>query len=464
MKKTLLSLASVALSMTAFGQAVPSPFWNIIQNTNFTVTSAGIRHMDAVTDSVVWASGYHGVSGQTSRNYNWVTVTNDAGTTFTVNNAYADTNTYIMANIDGISGTTAWVSSYLKASQNKGAIHQTTNSGMTWTNMTATGMYTNAAAFTNIVAFLSPSVGITMGDPNGTGNEFEIWRTTDGGMNWSKVPGASIPNPSSASEYGLVNVYTKLQGDPNHLWFGTNLGRIYHTTDGGQTWSVGSTGAPNDVVEIAFTDAMNGLAYAYTGTGAGATFGLYQTTNGGSSWTQISPVDPNLGMNDISAIPGTSWFASCSASQTTPIISYSTDHGMTWNSWGGSMIQYLTIDFVSPTVGWAGSFTDPTITGVGGIFKYSGAPLGVANNSSKPVAVDVYPNPNNGIVNINLLASKHGASITVVNMLGEVIYSENIVTASFEKHTINLSHLAKGIYNVNIVRDGEKGTQKIVIQ
>jgi photosystem II stability/assembly factor-like uncharacterized protein len=189
----------------------------------------------------------------------------------------------------------------MKATQNKGAIHRTTNGGLNWVNMTAPGMYTNSTAFTNIVSFLTPSIGITQGDP--VNGEFEIWRTTDGGNTWTMVPGANIPNPINIGEFAIVDLYAK-HGSSN-LWFGTNAGRMYRTTDAGLTWSVSTVGSITDVlIEIAFTSPLVGLTYVSNGT----TIDVYNTIDGGATWNLITPT--GNGLNDISGVPGTGAFVS----------------------------------------------------------------------------------------------------------------------------------------------------------
>jgi hypothetical protein len=76
----------------------------------------------------------------------------------------------------------------------------------------------------------------------------------------------------------------------------------------------------------------------------------------------------------------------------------------------------------------------------------------------------MYPNPSSGIITINLLPAKEGSTISVIDAMGKVVYTENVRTSSFERHTLNLEHLSKGIYSVNIVKAGEVATQKIIIQ
>jgi PKD repeat protein len=373
MKKTLLSIFGALAVSSAIGQASAS--WSVTQNAAWPKVSTGVRLLSAVDANVVWAHGYDGTTGNTGRNYSWFTKTSNGGNTYTSGNIYSstvtpiigDTNSFKIASLEGVDANTCWVASYLKPGQNKGAIHRTTNGGTSWQNMTATGMYTNTASFCNIITFVTPLIGITMGDPHpGNANEYEIWRTTDGGNNWSLVPGANIPNPSTANEFGLTGVYTKL-GSSN-IWFGTNEGRIFRSTDAGLTWNVSTLNAISSVNEIAFSTPLNGYAWVYANN---TTLEQYQTTNGGATWTLIAVVNPNLGLNNMCAIPGTATYASAGAG-TPQIISYSTNGGTTWTDWGSIGIQYLTVDFVNGTTGWAGGFSDPTTIGIGGIYKYTG--------------------------------------------------------------------------------------------
>lgn len=382
MKKQLLSIFG-ALAASSFVAQTVSPSWNNIQNAAFTNTSVGIKFMDAVDPNVMWVTGYDGSAP--NRNYNWFSRTINGGTSFnsgviftsTLTPSIGDTSTFVLSNLSAIDANTAWVAAfrrgpapYSPSNQGGGAIYRTTNGGLNWTNMTPPGMFTNtASSFANFVAFLTPSIGIANGDP--VNGEYELWRTVDGGLSWSPIPAASIPNPSGANEFAIVDLYAK-QGNTN-LWFGTNQGRMYRTNDAGLTWNVSVVApATTTIVEIAFATPLNGVVYAFD---ASQNFVMYNTTDGGANWNQITPVSPNVGRNDIVEIPGTGYYASAGAGNGNTIISYSSDNGVTWNDWGGSGIQYLTLDFVNSTTGWAGSFsnnTDPTLEG---IFKYTGSPI-----------------------------------------------------------------------------------------
>lgn len=332
--------------------------------------SASSKFIDVVNSNVVWGVGYSGAG--VSGNFCDFTRTTNGGVTFTGGTIYPDTDTYVIANLAAIDANTAWVSSYMKASQAQGAIHQTTDGGVTWTNMTPANMFTNTASFADVITFLTPSVGVVIGDPNpGTGNEFEIWTTANGGTSWSIVSGTNIPNPT-AGEFGLVNIFEKY--GTNNVWFGTNKGRIFRSTNAGQTWSVsvlpGTPTASLSVNDIAFSTPLNGIAAVYNGSVTPQVFEEYITSNGGATWTKVTNIDPKFGRNDVCGIPGTGVFASAANSATSTALSYSKDGGLTWTDWGSSGIPYLNVDFADATAGWASTFQSAPSTG--GIYKFNG--------------------------------------------------------------------------------------------
>ena len=89
------------------------------------------------------------------------------------------------------------------------------------------------------------------------------------------------------------------------------------------------------------------------------------------------------------------------------------------------------------------------------------ATLGVADFGSAP-AFSVYPNPSKGIFNIDFKNEVN--NIKVVNILGEVIYNENIdssLSDTIEK--IDLSSFANGIYIFNVTNDKGTSTYKVLL-
>ncbi|MGE0567761.1 MAG: T9SS type A sorting domain-containing protein [Bacteroidia bacterium] len=445
MKKSLLTIFGAVALMVGFAQQTPSPSWTTTNNANFPIGSFGIRYMDACSAQDVYASGYHGVTGEIGRNYVWVTRTHDGGSnwtaspvwTSTATPAIGDTNYYVIANIDGIDANTAWVGAYTKTGGGSlGGIFKTTDGGATWNDMTSASMYTNAASFCNYVFFLTPNIGITAGDP--VGGEFEMWRTTDGGANWTAVPGANIPNPVGG-EFGIVNVY-ETEGTSN-IWLGTNKGRILRSTDAGQTWSVSTVIANNTVSDIAFYDSMHGIVATYPP--SSTVVAVYNTTDGGATWNALPAVtaDPNYGRNDFCAIPGTCWYASCGAGQGNTLLSFSMDNGATWNDWGSVGIQYLAIDMFDHQTGWAGSFSDMSNPASEGFFKYSGASLQQAPSANMTI-------PSVGCVSVGITFTNQSTGNPCPTFAWSSNPAANFSSASAETPTVSFD--SPGIYTITL--------------
>ncbi|MFL2569272.1 MAG: T9SS type A sorting domain-containing protein [Flavobacteriales bacterium] len=78
-------------------------------------------------------------------------------------------------------------------------------------------------------------------------------------------------------------------------------------------------------------------------------------------------------------------------------------------------------------------------------------------------AFNVYPNPNNGILNISLTNSTDKQTIEIKNIIGQTVYSQ--IAGNSSTTTINLSDINKGIYTVSLINEnGTSSTKKIIIQ
>ena len=90
--------------------------------------------------------------------------------------------------------------------------------------------------------------------------------------------------------------------------------------------------------------------------------------------------------------------------------------------------------------------------------------VSVSDVKSIEETVSVYPNPSNGIVNVDLqgLVAKN-ASIEVYNAMGQLILSNNY-SESNSKFEINLSGNASGVYTIKLIADGQVITKRVVLQ
>lgn len=89
-------------------------------------------------------------------------------------------------------------------------------------------------------------------------------------------------------------------------------------------------------------------------------------------------------------------------------------------------------------------------------FNYNG--VGVDENSSNDFYI--YPNPSNGVFNINL-AKKESTRFTVYNSLGQMVYQ---TTSNDVVNTIDLSNCNKGIYLLEINNGKSTQSRKLVVK
>lgn len=456
--KKAVSLFLITWVFVGFSQQVLSPNWNIKQNTNFPWAGSIVRYLSVPSSNVVWATGYDNFAP--NRTYNNFTTSKNGGLTYTCGTVFSDTLDYGLSSIFALDSMNAWVSAYRKPSSAKPSdvLYHTTNGGLTWTNGGNPSMFSSSTSFANFICFITPSVGVALGDP--VSNDFQIYRTTDGGSNWTTIPASSIPD-ALTNEYGIANIYA-IYG--NNIWFGTDNGRVFRSSDGGQSWAV-STVTPASVygvINLSFVDNNNGLALIYTS----GIYSLFRTSDGGVSWVNTGALSPFFGIDDISNIPGTNIFVSCGGTGVMNyLISYSTDYGNTWQDWGGSLIRYFEVAFANNSIGYAGGQANVSNSSLDGMYKYSGGPVSVKNSEVNVSSFSVFPNPTNGVVTLKLPVAKNGFTFEIINSLGKVVFIDEIsLLPSSGNYTFDFSHLPKGIYFLNLRKENQSLFSKIIIE
>ncbi len=357
MKRTLLSvIAMLALTIVTFAQV--DVF--VEQASGFAAASRGIRHMDAVSSTVVWAVAYDGLNAAGACTD--FTRTVNGGTLWTAG-TIPGISALALAMVSAIDDQTAWIVAFPPASATTGmGIYKTSNGGTTWARQT-TATFANASSFPNCVHFYNANDGWCMGDPiNG---DFEIYTTNNGGAAWTLVPGSQIANPVSG-EFGVVG-YTSSIGDTS--WFGTNKGRIYKSVDKGLNWTAAAIPGWSAIYcTPAFKDGMHGLAQDR---GASTTGGLAESSDGGATWTAVTAVG-TVYTNDLEYVPTSpNTYVASGADATNGLagVVYSFNGGHTWAEMPNTNgIQFLAESWINPQTGWVGAFSTDATTG--GMFKF----------------------------------------------------------------------------------------------
>jgi photosystem II stability/assembly factor-like uncharacterized protein/thiol-disulfide isomerase/thioredoxin len=381
MKKIFLFTILAVFCSTAFSQ------W-IEQATGFATASRGIKYISAVNENVVWATAYNGT---TATNYiTEFTRTTNGGATWTAGTITGYTSGYGSAMIFGLDANTAWMPVF-NTTAGGGRILKTTDGGSTWTHQT-TATFAGPAGFPNVIHFWDANNGWCQGDPNG--GYFEFYTTTDGGTTWTRVPQANIPDPIAADEYGVTGFYTVV-GD--NVWFSTNKGRVFKSTDKGYTWSVYTTSLTNQF-KIVFKDENYGLAYQIDN------YTVAKSTDGGETWTVFTPTG-NLYSSDIAYVPGTpnTWVSTGNTSG----ASFSLFGGSYWEDFSSFPGQMLSTAWVNNSCGWVGNFNIDASTG--GIYKFTGTITDPFNNDVGVLAIS---NPTDGLP----LSASENVSATIMNM------------------------------------------------
>jgi len=436
MKKSLLFLSLIA-SLSINAQ------WTS-QATGFTDAARGLGEIRIVDANTVWAVAYDG-SGLGADIQEFTRTTNGGASWTTGLFDVADPNLRI-TNVSPVNGDTAWVGAFDEAA-GLGGVFKTTDGGVSWSQQNA-GAYTTAGeSWFNFVHFFDANVGITQGDPEGAGGEFEIYKTTDGGDTWTRIPGPALPNPLSG-EYGYNGGYA-YSGDT--LWFTTNKGRLYRTNDRGVTWNAYQApltdfGSAAQSGSVDFSSTTNGCLLKTAGT----VYTFYTTTNGGQTWTAGVPFAGTRRL--LSYIPGTNIIVGTSAAA--PVgTSVSVDNGTTWTEVEADDQRGVSA-FLNETTGWCAGFSQDELTD--GIFKLTGT-LG---NSDITAATKfkVYPNPATSTITI-AAAEVDTYNLSVTDLSGKVVMTR---TLNGMENTLDISTLATGAYFFELNADNKKEVVKIL--
>jgi len=437
MKKALLIIFSIVLSLSSFAQT-----W-VAQGLGWTTSPLGVMNIAIVNSQVVWVAGSDGSgAGAAVQDFS---KTINGGTTWTPGTITGTTG-LSLSMITAVDANTAWVCMFKVSGSNPQGVYQTTTGGTSWVHQ-ASALYTNTASFPDCIYFWDLNNGIVMGDPiNG---EFEIYTTTDGGTTWTVVPGAQIPNILTG-EAGWTSDFCVL-GD--NVWFGTNKGRVFASTDRGHNWIVAAPpGFTGKNLYPAFRDNLNGLALKYYS--AADTSGLLKSSSdGGTTYSNLTYQGSVL-TGDIKYVPGstntyvtTGWDGTNQGTMRMG-VTYSFDGGATWITDADINGTGLTCSsWLNDSTGWIGTFNSGTADG---IFKYNGVLL----PPEIPVASFMTPD--------TLIALGRTATFTNLSTGSPTTYAWTFLGGSPQTSTAQtpgpITYMVSGPHNVSLTVTNSNGT------
>src|SRR5262252_6663343 len=174
-------------------------------------------------------------------------------------------------------------------------LYKSTDAGKTWTHL---GLRDGQQIPYIIVDPRNPDrlFVAVLGHPYGPNDERGVYRSTDGGRSFEKVPSKDENTGASDLEFDPRNpdiVYACLweqrQGPwENGAWAGTS-GGIFKSTDGGTTWRQLTRGLPAEgIVQADVAVAPSDPNRIYATVATGQPVGIFRSDDAGEHWTRIT--------------------------------------------------------------------------------------------------------------------------------------------------------------------------------
>ncbi|WP_229365678.1 WD40/YVTN/BNR-like repeat-containing protein [Fibrisoma montanum] len=285
-------------------------------------TGASFRAVSAANEKVVWIGGTRGTFVHTSNGgQSW-----EQG-------QVAGADSCDFRDVHAVDDQTAYLMSAGPAEKGQARIYKTTDGGRNWTQVYDTKQ---PGVFFDGMDFWDKQHGIVFSDPPADGAAAGKWfilTTDDAGKTWQPVPPDALPamQPNEAA-FAASGTSLVVQGKRN-VWIasgGGTVGRVFRSTDRGRTWTVSNTplpaGSATGLFGLRFFNEKNGMVVG----------GNYQQTaqagpnaaisrDGGRTWQLVSPTDPPGLKEAVALLPGDRLLAIGPSGS-----SISADQGQTW--------------------------------------------------------------------------------------------------------------------------------------
>jgi hypothetical protein len=282
-----------------------------------------------------------------------------------------------------------------------------------------------------------------MGDPQG-GN-WDLKKSTNGGATWATW--ATVPTTASGGWNNGMFWY-----DANNVWFGTNAAFLMYSSNAGVNWSQQTT-PTTDQYFVWFNSLTNGMS--------GSDANTFGTTNGGTSWTSITPPPFTTIYGGLCGSGSQFW--ACPQALT---IYYTSNNGANW-----------TLQFTSTTAGviydMSRARTGSVIFAVksnGTICRYGPSLTGITPiGNITPAQYNLsqnYPNPFNPTTKIDFSLPKSGmVTLKVYNILGQEVNTliNEVKSAGTYSVDFNGTKFASGIYFYTIKSGDFTATKRMTL-
>lgn len=324
------------------------------------------------------------------------------------------TTTTISANIPGGQPAGAWVTPYVISPSNSATLYagydkvwKTENRGDSWTS--ASQVLSAGEKLRSIAIAHSNSSVLYAADMS------NMWKTTDGGASdWTPV---TLPSTTTSITYITVK-----HNDPNVVWItygGYDTERIFESTNGGATWTNISSGLPSiPVMCVVQYKSVTDRNVLYVGTDAGVF-----VKDGASGWTSFSNGLPSTVVPELDIY---------------------------YNSTTGDRLR-------AATFGRGLWETPVSTTGISVISTELPIDYSLGQN---------YPNPFNPVTKINFqIPAKGNVTMKVYNQLGQEVgvLVNKVMDAGYYSADFDASKLSSGIYFYKLTAGSFTQSKKMML-
>ncbi len=318
--------------------------------------------------------------------------------------------------------TTVWVDT---ATGGETRVYKTIDGGGNWSLLPGTGL--QKSGIENL--FIDPSTPSTLYASSAYG----ILKSVDGGGGWS-LANSGLPT-SRLPTSGFIQNLIIDPSTPSTLYASTRYG-VFKSINGGGNWTQSVTGLPSasSVNALAIDTLAPNTLYAMDG-------GLYKSMDGGGIWSLVNPGKANVSVNALTVArsnPSTLYFGTNNGvykSIDGGLSSVQANVGLTATSFDS-----LVVDPTNPTTLYATGFDNGLLKSINGGVSWSPSNNGLSSNFVFAVVIDpttpstlyaisdstLYKSMNGGLswnAANNGLTGKHVMSLAINPLTPSILYA-----------------------------------------
>ncbi len=287
----------------------------------------------------------------------------------------------------------------------------------------------------------------------------KLYRTTNAAANWTAIS-PDLTNGASSGNltFGTIISISVSPLDSDIIYVGTDDGNVWVTQDSGSNWDNISSSLPNRWVTKVLADRENigGVYVTFSGYRFGENEGhVYQSSNFGGDWSDISAGIPDIPVNDIVKDINEILYVGTDIG-----VIASGDNGQTWIPLAANLPSVPVTDM---HIHEASQYLYIGTYGRS-IYKINLTSDILAFSKNEPEnTLIVSPNPANDFIDIQLRGNANAThKIELYDALGRLITSEILNFRNKNQVRCNVSQFPAGVYFLSVEINGGTLTKKII--